>query len=183
MTIIAIKNGIIAADSRYTNETEAGGIRMGTCSKLYPKRAVFNGVEQDVIIATAGEGFPALVFVDWFGSGKEPPDNLIHGDADFTALVMTKDGVWEFDKWCRGEKSLDPFQAAGCGAKGALTAMHLGASAKRACEITCKVDPLCGPPIVTMQLPKPKKPKAKKPKQQLPFDPVMIEGAFGTGSP
>jgi hypothetical protein len=165
MTVIAVKDGVMATDSRYTSETESGGIRMGTCTKLYAKRAMFNGVEQDVVIGVAGEGFPALVFVDWFGTGQPPPDNLIHGEADFTALVMAKDGVWEFDKWCRGEKSLDPFQAAGCGSKGALTAMHMGASATKAVEVTCRVDPFCGPPIHSLRLPGSKKrsPRATKP--------------------
>lgn len=152
MTVIAYKDGVIAADSRQTVETEAGGIRMSTCQKLFLKRVVLDGIEQDVIIATAGEGFPGLLFVDWFGSGKEPPEAFVHGDADFTCLVVTKGGLFEYDKWCRGEKILDPFYAVGCGAKGAMTAMHMGASAKRACEVTCLVDPLCALPITTMRL-------------------------------
>lgn len=152
MTVIAYKDGIIAADSRVSVESEAGGIRFFQCQKLFRKRVTINGEEQEVIIATAGEGFPGLLFVDWYGSGKEPIELLVHGDADFTCLVVTKDGLFEYDKWCRGEKILNEFYAVGCGAKGALTAMHMGASAKRACEVTCAIDPLCAPPIVTMRL-------------------------------
>lgn len=163
MTVVACKDGVMASDSRYTIESEAGGIRMGTCTKMYKKRVSVNGEEQDVLIGVAGEGFPALVFHDWYGSGSPPPDNLLLGEADFSAIVLTKDGLYEYDKWCRGEKVLDPFHAIGCGAKSALAAMHMGANAKRACEVTCSVDPLCGPPIVTMRLKNANAKKTRRP--------------------
>jgi hypothetical protein len=179
MTVIAYKDGVMAGDSRSTIETESGGIRMSKCEKMY-RKILPSGDE--VIIGVAGEGFPALVFVDWIGSGKEPPELLIHGDADFSAIVLTKEGLFEYDKWCRHEKVIDSIYAIGCGAKGALTAMHCGASAARAVEATCLVDPLCGPPVVTMRL-KPTAKRSRKPKgskgvqvHELPA--LMIEGSL-----
>jgi hypothetical protein len=166
MTVIAVKNGQVAADSRYNIESESGGIRMFQTEKLFRKRVTLpNSVEQDVIICTAGEGPPGLVFVDWFGSNKEPPDLFVHGDADFTVLVVMQDGtLMEYDKWCRGEKVFPTkgCYAIGCGAKAAMGAMLAGASAKRAVEITIEIDQLCGPPVVTMQLPKPARKKKAK---------------------
>lgn len=160
MTTIAYRNGVLAADSRTTLETEGGGARMFLCEKLFPK-ILPSG--DKVIIATAGESSPGMVFVDWFGSGKEAPDNFIIGEADFTCLVLQKDGLWEYDAWCRGIKILDEFYAIGSGAKAALGALHMGASAVKAVEMACRIDHYSGPPVVSMRLaPPPKKPRTKK---------------------
>lgn len=161
MTTIAYRNGVIAADSRTTLETEGGGARMFLCEKLFRKTSGITG--ETVIIATAGESSPGMVFVDWFGSGKDAPDNFIIGEADFTCLVLQKDGLWEYDAWCRGVKILDEFYAIGSGAKAALGALHMGASAVKAVEVACKIDHYSGPPVVSMRLAPPaKKPRAKK---------------------
>ncbi len=154
MTTIVYRDGIIAADSRTTTHTEEGGTRIFHCEKLYRKVIEKEGAREDVIFAAAGESFPSLVFIDWYGSGTAVPDNLVLGEADFTVLVLKRDGLWEFDKWCRGERIIHPgFYAVGSGAKAALGALHAGCSAKRACEIACLVDPFSGPPVTTMRLP------------------------------
>lgn len=149
MTTIAVRNGIIAADSRTTVQTDEGGARVFQCEKLYRR---FPGEAKEAILATAGESFSSLVFVDWYGSGKEPPELLVHGDADFTVLALTRTGLFEYDKWCRGEKVLDAFYAVGSGAKAALGAMHMGASAKRAVEIACLIDPYSALPMTVWKL-------------------------------
>lgn len=149
MTTIVVRDGVIAADSRATIEHESGGHRVTKCQKLYRKQI---SKREEVIIATAGESYPALVFVDWYGSGKEPPEMLIHGEADVDILVLTRHGVFEYDKWCRGEKLKGPFHVAGSGAKAALGALHMGASATAAVRIACKIDPYSAPPIITMRL-------------------------------
>lgn len=158
MTTIAYRKGVIAADSRTTIETEGGGARMFLCEKLFRKAVTIDGVLQEVIVATAGESSPGMVFLDWFGTGKEPPDRLIDGEADFTCLVLQQDGLYEYDAWCRGIKIEDEFYAIGSGAKAALGAMQMGASAARAVEVACKIDPYSGPPITSMRL----KPNAKQ---------------------
>lgn len=181
MTTVAVKfdkKGVatIAADSRVTVESESGGIRMFQCEKLYRKHVTVNGAEQDVIIGVAGEGFPALVFVDWYGSGSPPPDNLLLGEADFTAIVLSKDGLFEYDKWCRGEKVLNKEYAIGSGAKAAMGALYAGKSAAKAVEIACRIDPMSGLPVTTMQLPKATR---KKTPRMSKADKMALDVALG----
>lgn len=150
MTTIVYRDGIMAADSRCTMNTEAGGSRVSKCEKLYRKTTVD---KEDVIIGLAGDSGPGLVFLDWFGTGvKEPPASLIEGDGDFTALVLRRAGLFEYDKWCRGEQVRGRFYAVGSGAKAALGALYMGASAKRAVQIACKIDPYSAGPIVQMSI-------------------------------
>ena len=145
MTVIAYRDGVMAADSRITFSGEESGSAYGRCAKLYRTK--------DAIIGLQGESSPGLVFLDWYKSGKrKPPEGLVTSDADFFALVLTKHGLFLFDKWCRGEEVLDEFWAIGSGAKAALGAMHMGADAEQACDIACRIDPYCAPPIETMTL-------------------------------
>jgi len=167
MTTIAYRNGVLASDSRTTIQTDQGGSRFFLCEKLYRKKASFHGKEEEVILGTAGETASSLIFVDWYGSGNPVPEILVLGEADFTVLVLKADGLYEFDKWCRGERVLNDYYAIGSGAKAAMGAMYMGASAKKAIAAACEIDPYSAPPIVTMSLAKPKKPK--KPKK--PVDP------------
>lgn len=152
MTTIAVRDGVICADSRTTIQTEEGGARVFRCEKLY---RCFEGSPKEAILATAGESFSSLVFVDWYKSETRPIeviDRLINGEADFTVLALTRDGLYEYDKWGRGEKILDKFYAVGSGSKAALGAMHMGASAEQAVRIACKIDPYSAPPITVMTL-------------------------------
>lgn len=154
MTTIAYRNGVMASDSQTSVHTEEGGSRYHKCVKMYRK---FAGKPEEVIIGTAGESFSALVFVDWYGGGAPAPDNLILGEADFTAIVLKRDAhnqyvLTEFDKWCRGEEIIEPFHAIGSGTKCALAAMHLGKTAKRAVEVACLVDTYSRPPITVWKL-------------------------------
>lgn len=147
VTTIAFRNGVFAADSQVTVQTDEGGSRKFRCEKLYRKETK-DGAH--VIIATAGESSPSLIFVDWYGSGKRPPKEI--AGTDFTCLVLRRDGLFEYDGYCRGDKVLEDFYAIGSGAKAALGAMHMGATAEQAVEIACRIDPYSAPPIVTMRL-------------------------------
>jgi hypothetical protein len=143
----------MAADSCVSLETEAGGARKFKCEKLFRKTIGKGRSKKQVILALSGESSPGLLFLDWYGSGvKDPPSQLIDGDADFSALILTDDGLFEADAYCRPERIIEPFYAIGSGAKAALGAMHAGASARRAVEIACRIDPYSTPPIVTMRL-------------------------------
>lgn len=149
MTVIAYRKGVLACDSRITWESEAGGTRVSRCVKMFRKPGA--------LVALSGETSSGLVFLDWFDPDKPekaPLDNLIIGEADFLAVVYTRKGLFEFDKWCRGEpvKLHRGYWAQGCGAKVALGAMHQGATAKEAVAAACVWDPYCAPPIVTMEL-------------------------------
>lgn len=154
MTVIAYRSGILAADSRESTEGEAGGISYTTCEKLFRKRVG----RRDVLIGTAGGSYLGMVFVDWYQGRStkfsEPPAVLRDADLaeDFEILLVEEHGVYTVNHLCRPVKIIEPFAAIGCGRKAALALMHHGASARKAVELTCRVDPLCGFPIRTMRL-------------------------------
>lgn len=150
MTTIVYRDGIMAADSRVTVDSEHGGSRVQRGDKLYRVKTFNRG---RCIVGLAGGSFDGLAFLDWLVSkATEPPQRLIDGDAEFTALVLNRHGLFEYDKWCRPERVLEEFHAVGSGAKAALGALHMGASARRAVAVACKIDPYTAVPIVTMRL-------------------------------
>lgn len=162
MTTIAVKAGVIAADSWATHWSEAGGSRRHTCTKLHRKRVSEGRKSYEVIIATAGESSPGMVFVDWYGSGHEIPRVLLDRDPDFSCLILTPHGLYEVDEYCRPDLVLEPFYAIGSGAKAALAAMHCGKSAIESVRIAARIDPYTGGRIVSMSLEKPLPKRARR---------------------
>lgn len=161
MTTIAFRDGVIAADSRLTYSTEGGGARKHLCTKLYRKTVGEGRKAHDVIIATAGESSPGLVFMDWYGSGKPIPDMLRDLGGDFTCLILTPKGLFEADVYCRPDQIFEPFYAVGSGSKEALAAMHCGKSAADAVRIAARIDPYTGGRIVSMSL-EPRQPRRSR---------------------
>lgn len=149
MTTIAWDGKVIAADSQYTYESEAGGNRKHRCPKLFRKETKDG---RNVIIATQGDGSAGLVFLDWFGSGKKPPAVITHHLPDFTCLVWSKAGLLEYDAYCRPYKIELPFYAIGSGANVALGAMKFGATAAQAVETAIEFDAYTMGPVVEMVL-------------------------------
>jgi hypothetical protein len=162
VTTIAVRDGIVAADSWATHWSEEGGSRRHVCSKLYRKRITEGRKSFDVIIATAGETSPGLLFVDWYGSGAEPPQMVRELGGDFTCLILTPHGLYEADQYCRPDAVLEAFYAVGSGAKAALAAMHCGKSAVDAVRIAARIDPYTGGRVVSMSLEEPKPRRARK---------------------
>jgi hypothetical protein len=152
MTTIAYRDGVIAADSRVTVSSEAGGSRKHLCTKLFRKTITEKRKTFDVIIATAGESSPSLVFVDWYGTGQPIPDILRDLGGDFTCLILRPDGLYEADVYCRPDKILEPFYAVGSGAKAALAAMTCGRGALAAVRVAAVWDPYTGGKITSMSL-------------------------------
>jgi hypothetical protein len=155
MTTIAFKNGVIAADSRVTVESDAGGARNFDTKKLFRATVDIKGTFKGVILATAGESAPGSLFVEQWSTGKsltEIRELFTYSEADFTILVVSEDGLFEVDKWCILEPVYEPFYAIGSGSKLAMGAMEAGASAQKAVEIACKRDPYTALPVVTMRL-------------------------------
>lgn len=153
MTTICYRDGVMAADTRVTVTCEAGGARAFRCEKLYRVKVKQGRREVPAIVGLAGGSFDGLAFLDWLvGATPEPPQRLIEGEAEFSALVLNKHGLFEYDKWCRPDRVLEKFYAIGSGSKAALGAMHMGASARRAVAVACRIDPYTAAPIVTMRL-------------------------------
>lgn len=146
MTTIAYKNGTMAADTRATTYQ---GVSV-TCEKLFRKKIGKGRKARTVIIGVAGESSASLVFLDWYGTGATRPETL--KDTDFSALVLEKDGLYEYDSLCRGEKVLDPCYAIGSGQVAAMAAMFCGKTARQAVEIAARLDPYTGGRIVSYRL-------------------------------
>ncbi len=137
MTTIAVRSGIMAADSRVT----ACNGSISRMTKLFRVRGDIVGV--------AGDMAAALVFCDWYKrpDRKDIPAALRDGNADFSAIVLTAGGVIEYDRWCRQMEVIEKFHAIGSGTKAALGAMHMGATARQAIAVACKIDSYTGLPV------------------------------------
>lgn len=149
MTTIAYRDGVIAADTRGTDDGYHPGI--------YRTQKLFVVGDGD-IIGTAGDDSTGMVFVDWYGSKKlgrrpKPPERLVTGEADFCCLVLTREGLFWYDKWCRPNKIYDDFYAIGSGGSYAMGAMAHGASAEEAVKTAMRWDPNTGGDVVTLRLP------------------------------
>ena len=149
MTTIAYREGVIAADTRGTDEGYHPGI--------YRTEKLFR-VDDD-IVATAGDDATGMIFVDWYGSKRKggrrpkPPSALILGieAASFCVLVLTKEGLFWADKWCRLIKITDEFYAIGSGAPYAMGAMAHGATAEDSVRTAMRWDPNTGGEVQTMK--------------------------------
>ncbi len=141
MTTIAVRDGIMAADSAIVD----GGICVGSVPKLH---RISCGV-----MGGAGKWSEVLMFRDWLDEcGPDPktfPDKI--RDTDTSVLLLCKDGrllclegrsQWEIDA---------PYQAIGTGFQIALGAMAAGASAERAVEIACDLDVNARRPVIVVK--------------------------------
>jgi hypothetical protein len=165
MTTIAYRDGVLAADSCVTVSSEEGGSRRSNCVKLFRKFVSLLGQKadgtplvstQDVLIAVAGESGPGMVFVDAIYDPRHDEDEtrtlFTNAGADFTALVLTRNGLFEYDGWYRGEHVIVPFWAIGSGSKVALGAMELDASAANAVRAAIRWDAHTRGPVVSAKL-------------------------------
>lgn len=176
MTTIAYRNGVIAADSRVTVSSDAGGDRNFHTKKLFRTYVDIKGTQSEVILATAGESAPGSLFVEQWSTGKsltEIRDLFTYSEADFTILVVTENGLFEVDKWCILEPVYEEFYAIGSGSKLAMGAMEAGVSAQKAVEIACRRDPYTALPVVTMRL----KSNGKQTRKDLPMPEVRRPNA------
>lgn len=140
MTVIAYRDGVLAAD---TLVTESGRL-YGFAQKIVRSRAGHIG----------GAGGPAeagVKFMAWIEAGcvDAPPEHKDPADG----IVIYPDG--RTMHWDGGPVLLAaeaPFFALGCGAPIALGAMAAGADARRAVEIAIRYDCYCGGEITVLTL-------------------------------
>ena len=134
MTVIAIRDGVVAADSA-VSLTE-WSMTYGAVDKI----KMINGW----IIGGAGNLAQVQQFMRWMGGSRTEPvwDHIV-------CFALRPDGqLLEFDHCKR------PYQmtthcghAIGSGCNTAIAAMMAGADAVRAVEITVELDQACGGPI------------------------------------
>jgi 20S proteasome alpha/beta subunit len=139
VTTIVYKDGVLASDSQMTEDS-----RKYNCTKLYRV--------DDAIVGLAGSQ-AGLVFLRWFRGGmdrKKKP--LFNKDDDFAAIVVDKDGVVVYDRYCEPEPVVEPYHAIGSGAPAAFAALDMGATAEEAVAAAAKRDIYTGGPIQVMRL-------------------------------
>lgn len=143
MTVIAFKDGIMAADTQVTIGTQRYRVQ-----KLV--RLPCGGVAGAAGDSAAGQA--ALVWFRDGGSLNGPTEKDALPDVDgATVLVAKADGTrWilvdHFPAW----EVMDPEVAIGCAADGARERMVTGASAVEACEAMCERDAYCSSPVQSM---------------------------------
>lgn len=145
MTTIAVRNGIVAYDTRMTQ----GGL-------IHPQRfdkAVVSVKHQAIF---AGAGVPGQILAMFrlleqaHALPWEDPDldlSVCNEWDNFEVMVLTKDGrIYNFEDnnwfYATGE-----FHACGSGSMAAISAMHAGANAIDAVKIAAKVDCNTGEPV------------------------------------
>jgi len=139
MTVIAIRDGVVAADS----EVNCTGyqISYGEIDKIYEHRGW--------IFGAAGSVSACQQFARWMKGSRIRPDwQAFHG------IVLRPDGrVFEFDSSHVPIEIRTHYGAAiGSGQNTAIAAMMAGASAIEAVEITAKLDHECGGPVKVLSL-------------------------------
>jgi ATP-dependent protease HslVU (ClpYQ) peptidase subunit len=140
MTIIAYRDGVMAADTCITDS--AGFVTCGI--KLHKK--------QGHIIGFCGDVSQALVFVDWFFNQKKNRKPDINAETGWEAMVLNKNGVTTWDRSLRPIPMDDSFYAIGSGAGLAIGAMERDATAEEAVVVACKRNPYCRLPVTILTL-------------------------------
>lgn len=138
MTVIAYRDGILAADSRVT---DTHGLITGTVRKI--------GRHGDLRWAWCGDHGNARRLLDWvLGKRKDKQPEFKSG----SVIIIPDDGpatvYGQGTSWPVPDRE---FHAWGSGGMIALGAMAMGAGATEACEAACRFDVDCGPPIVTQE--------------------------------
>ncbi len=145
MTIIAWRDGIMAADSAiHFNDTQSG-----TTKKIF-----YIKVEnKPMLIGAAGAHDFITQWLKWYtaslGSEKYPTNT------DSVILTVTQEGddyaLHNFERYPTPARIYAPFAALGSGHEIARGAMHMGATAHQAVEAAIELDPWCSGPIETIQ--------------------------------
>lgn len=163
MTTIVVRHGRMAADSRLTVSSDAGGDRIFSVKKIF---RLNNGC----LVGASGENGPGLIFVKWAHSNllengmpsasADPRPAEIETnteDDDLFILVLSPNGeLVQYDSyWTPEPIDLEAnygFYAIGSGAKAAMGAMHVDGelTAKQAVIIASLVDPWTAGPFVSM---------------------------------
>ncbi len=147
MTTVVFDGLTMASDSRAV-DTDVG---ISRCKKIFRKRIG----KKDHLIGIAGDLFAAMVFFDWYGSGKPVPTELTasdHTEEEFGALIWDGRKLYTANKFCRLVEVDEKYYAIGSGAAHAITAMDCGKTAKQAVQMAIRRDANSGGPVVTDSL-------------------------------
>ena len=144
MTVVAFKDGVMAADTQ-----ETWGNSRARVSKLVrlPDGGVAGG---------AGDGPACQAALNWLASGGSLDgysDRPLPDIAGAEVLIAKGDGtLWLLYSRFPGYQLLDESIAIGCGCEAARMAMSYGASAIEACQRVARQDVFCGDPVQSMEV-------------------------------
>ncbi len=141
MTVIAYREGIMAADSLVTSDN--GRTREGTFMKIRRLQR-FNDWH---IVGAAGSLGDCIKFYRWFEGSPEE----FEGIEGISVNCRTRK-MYGWDDSLEPLPIGAPFMTAGSGAPLALAAMHAGASAEEAVRAAMKVDGSLGGPVRVMYI-------------------------------
>ena len=143
MTCIAWDGKTLAADKR----AESAGHYFTTTKA----RKIATGE----VLAWTGDADTGRMMAAWYEAGADPakyPECQKDKDAWARLIVATARGVKYYDRWPQFTVVEEPFAAWGSGRDFALTAMHLGKSAREAVLIAALFESGCGNGVDEFQL-------------------------------
>lgn len=144
MTVIAYRDGVMAADSRSTIRDTVFG------EALKAARHV-NGF----LCGGAGADHIVQRFLEIFSEAQDPLKidftygREFEGDGRVLMATPTRElFTWEYNRWVPAGVA---YAAIGCGWQVAIGAMDAGADAVKAVAIACKRDVFCGFPVIVLR--------------------------------
>ena len=146
MTVIAYRDGIMAADSLAT----AGDRIAGHCRKVFK---VMTPRGPEVFGVAGGALYTPLLRAYLEGKAPIPmPNEVERGKpqtdrSGYAAIVVGAAGIRILEDGCEELAPDAPYYALGCGAKFAQGALAAGKSAEDAVKIAIECSPWCGGPV------------------------------------
>lgn len=125
MTVIACKDGVMAADT---------GIWQGLLVCGYASKIV--RLPDGGLFAACGAHAAAVLCAEWLAGEREKPEPEEEGS--FGALMLSPNGIWHVDYKLRIYKSPSAIAAEGSHTEFLLGAMYAGASAEEAVRLAIK---------------------------------------------
>lgn len=142
MTIIAWRDGIVAADSLATSDDVV------TSRKFKKIRRMADGR----VAAMMGAAVGAQEILRWIEGGEVGEQPRFEGEKSATVVVIGPEGLTSYDEYGKELISEAPYRAFGCGRDLALGAMAAGATAEEAVRAACEHSVYCGGEITVLTL-------------------------------
>lgn len=139
MTVVAYRNGIIAADTLMTTE----GLKVGNVRKVVK-------TSDGCLAGVAGTIDYCAEFLAWAQTDREYPAPKYNKDSE--AILIDASGKIHYYCGKQHIVILDAYMAIGCGAPYALAAMYVGADAKDAVDAAMHLHTNCGGRIMSESL-------------------------------
>lgn len=146
MTTIAVRDGVMASDSRETedngNPGDYGYVVSDRCQKVFR-------LADGRIFGSAHSSEAGIRLLNSLNAGEETPD---FGNDQIQALLLYKDGVLELFEGSIWVTVQAEFYAIGSGARYAVAAFKAGCDARDAAAVGAEMDPYSGGAIQYMSI-------------------------------